>query len=257
MLGIIGGTGLDRSTRLTDIEEVEVSTPYGPPASPLRMAQLDGQRVALILRHGVQHQFAPHRIPYRANLWALKCARVQGILAVATVGGIGLARGAGTLMVPDQVIDYTYGRDVTYFDDFSMGVRHVDMTHPFDEGLRQKLLNVAKVKGVDIEERGTYACTQGPRLETAAEVRRYANDGAHVIGMTLYPECALARELGIPYAALCVSVNHAAGVATSASGIDFSKLDAVVDRATQTALDIVSATVALVYAQDTQLKERF
>ena len=182
-------------------------------------------------------------MPYRANLWALSKLKLSGVIAVGTVGGIAPALGPGALAVPDQLIDYTWGREVTYFDSPETGVRHVDMTWPFDRSLSRRLVMAAGRLGVAVEEKGVYAATQGPRLETAAEVERMRRDGADMIGMTLYPECALARELGLSYAGLCVSVNHAAGMGESAESIDFEGLKDAVAKAVLRAVDVVTEVV--------------
>lgn len=241
MYALIGGTGFTDPTIFEVDEEVEMDTPYGAPSALLQFGRLRGVECVLLRRHGANHQFAPHRVPYRANLWVLHTAKVEGVIAVATVGGIDSALGAGAIAVPDQVIDYTWGREVTYYDDFSvMGMKHVDMTYPFDEGLRVVLREAAKQISVPIMWGGTYATTQGPRLETAAEIRRFERDGANMVGMTLYPECALARELDLRYAAIAVSVNHAAGVATSQQGIAFEKLGAMIKKGVDAGVSVVS-----------------
>lgn len=243
MLALIGGSGFSGPGVLSDTETVEIDTPYGAPSAPIVLGKLGGTPVALLLRHGPGHRFAPHTVPYRANLWALKKLGVEGVVGVATVGGIAGPLGPGGIAVPDQLIDYTWGREVTYYDRPEAGVKHVDMTHPFDRGLREELIAAAAALGKDLMTEGTYACTQGPRLETAAEVRRYARDGADMIGMTLYPECALARELDLPYAGICVSVNHAAGMGDSKDEIDFESLHDVVERAVAKVVEVVEETL--------------
>lgn len=243
MLALIGGSGFSGPGVLTDTETVEIDTPYGAPSAPIVLGKLGGTPVAFLLRHGPGHRFAPHTVPYRANLWALKKLGVEGVVGVATVGGIAGPLGPGGIAVPDQLIDYTWGREVTYYDRPEAGVKHVDMTHPFGRGLREELIAAAAALGKDLMTEGTYACTQGPRLETAAEVRRYARDGADMIGMTLYPECALARELDLPYAGICVSVNHAAGMGDSKDEIDFESLHDVVERAVAKVVEVVEETL--------------
>lgn len=243
MYALIGGSGFTSNDVVTDREEIEMTTPYGAPSAPLVFGRLGGTPIVFLRRHGVNHQFAPHRVPSRANLWALKQAGVEGVIAVATVGGIAADMGPGGIALPDQLIDYTWGREATYYDTPEAGVKHVDMTHPFDRGLREELIAAAAALGKDLMTEGTYACTQGPRLETAAEVRRYARDGADMIGMTLYPECALARELDLPYAGICVSVNHAAGMGDSKDEIDFESLHDVVERAVAKVVEVVEETL--------------
>ena len=244
MYALIGGTGFTDPSIFEVDEEITMETPYGAPSAPLQFGRLRGVECVLLRRHGAAHQFAPHRVPYRANLWALQAAHVDGVIAVATVGGIDVALGPGAIAIPDQVIDYTWGREVTYFDDFATaGMKHVDMTYPFDEGLRVALREGAKQFGATVMWGGTYAATQGPRLETAAEIHRYERDGANMVGMTLYPECALARELDLRYAAIAVSVNHAAGVASSSQGIAFDALGEMIKRGVDSAVSVVATTL--------------
>lgn len=243
MYALIGGSGFEGNDVIRVTEEVEMTTPYGAPSAPIVFGTLGGVEIAFLRRHGVRHEYAPHRVPYRANLWALSKLKVSGVIAVGTVGGIAPALGPGALAVPDQLIDYTWGREVTYFDSPETGVRHVDMTWPFDRSLSRRLIMAAGRLGIPVEERGVYAATQGPRLETAAEVERMRRDGADMIGMTLYPECALARELDLSYAGLCVSVNHAAGMGESAESIDFEGLKDAVAKAVLRAVDVVTEVV--------------
>ena len=216
MYALIGGSGFEGNDVIRVTEEVEMTTPYGAPSAPIVFGTLGGVEIAFLRRHGVRHEYAPHRVP---------------------------ALGPGALAVPDQLIDYTWGREVTYFDSPETGVRHVDMTWPFDRSLSRRLVMAAGRLGVAVEEKGVYAATQGPRLETAAEVERMRRDGADMIGMTLYPECALARELGLSYAGLCVSVNHAAGMGESAESIDFEGLKDAVAKAVLRADDVVTEVV--------------
>lgn len=244
MYALIGGSGFTSNDVVTDREEIEMTTPYGAPSAPLVFGRLGGTPIVFLRRHGVNHQFAPHRVPSRANLWALKQAGVKGIIAVATVGGISPDMGPGAIALPDQLIDYTWGREVTYYDTPEAGVKHVDMTHPYDRTLSAGLAAAAARIGRTVRTGGVYAATQGPRLETAAEVERYRRDGADMIGMTVYPECALARELGLAYAPVCVSVNHAAGIGTSNEGIDFELLKDTVAEAVVSVVDIAKAFVA-------------
>jgi 5'-methylthioinosine phosphorylase len=226
MLAIIGGSGLANLPALEIIERKTLVTPWGEPSAPLVRGRFNhgGREVVFLARHGEQHQLPPHRINYRANIWALRESGVTGIVAVATVGGIAAGFDAGTLAVPDQIIDYTWGRAATYFDGGGDGaaVTHVDFTHPYDEPLRQRLLRAAQRTGEPLRAGGTYAATQGPRLETAAEIARLARDGAHMVGMTGMPEAALARELQLGYATLAAVVNAAAGTGASAQAIDLT-----------------------------------
>ena len=244
MFALIGGSGFTGNNVIEDGEEVEISTPWGAPSAPLVFGSLGGTPIVFLRRHGVRHEFAPHRVPYRANLWALQKVKVDGVIAVGTVGGAAPDMGPGRIAVPDQLLDYTWGREVTYYDDFgAAGMKHVDMTWPFDRALSARLIKAAQRLGTDVRTTGVYACTQGPRLETAAEVKRMRRDGADMIGMTLYPECALARELDLPFAGICVSVNHAAGMGDCADQIDFASLEASLALAVQGVVEIVKETV--------------
>ena len=226
MLAIIGGSSLDTLAALERPQRIAVNTPYGAPSAPLIRGVLNQREVIFLARHGENHSVPPHKINYRANLWALHAQQVTHVLAVVTVGGIGSDFSAGTLAVPDQLIDYTWGRASTFYDgeagEHRGVVRHIDFTRPYDEGLRLQLLRAAQRIQVAVHDGGTYACTQGPRLETAAEIQRLARDGAHVVGMTAMPEAALARELGLPYAAIALVVNAAAGTGVSAQAINLA-----------------------------------
>lgn len=221
MRGILGGAGFYRLTEMTTERRKVVRTPYGLPSGALTFGRIDDcEEIVFLARHGYGHTLAPHVINYRANLWALRDVGVTRIVSVATTGGIRDDCAPGTLVVPDQIVDYTWGRASTFVD-AEQPVIHPDMTEPFSASLRAELLEGAAACGIPIVDGATYACTQGPRLETAAEVRRLRNDGCDLVGMTAMPEAALARELGIEYAALCVVTNYAAGIAGSAQRISF------------------------------------
>ena len=228
---IIGGSGLERLAGLEDAQRRTVLTPFGAPSAPLLTGRLDGHELVFLSRHGEDHTIAPHRINYRANIRALKDAGVEGIVAVATVGGIRTGLGPGALALPDQLIDYTTGRTGTFFESPGEPVVHIDFTHPYDPTLRALLAQAAAEVGESVVCEGTYGCTQGPRLETAAEIRRLERDGCDVVGMTGMPEAALARELGLPYAVITVVANHAAGKGDSATAISLEAIVAVVDQA--------------------------
>jgi 5'-methylthioadenosine phosphorylase len=183
--------------------------------------------VAFLARHGYGHTITPHEVNYRANIWALKTEGASDIISVASVGGIGEGFGPGVLAVPDQLIDYTWGRKQTFFDGGEKPVTHIDFTHPYTGQTRQMLLSAAAACGERVTDGGVYAATQGPRLETGAEVNRLERDGADLIGMTGMPEAALARELGLNYATLAVVVNHAAGRGNSKDVIEFAQIEAI------------------------------
>lgn len=208
-LAIIGGTGLTQLSALTTLKHEKVDTPYGAPSAEFLIGQLNNTEVVFLARHGNPHTIAPHKINYRANIWGLKQLGVEQIVAVAAVGGITREMGPAHIAIPDQVIDYTYGRLHTFYEDEA--VTHIDFTNPYSQELRLRLIDAAAKARVSVTPTGTYGCTQGPRLETTAEIRRMERDGCDLVGMTGMPEAALARELGIAYAAICVVANWAAG----------------------------------------------
>ncbi|MGZ5052306.1 MAG: S-methyl-5'-thioinosine phosphorylase [Methylobacter sp.] len=208
-LAIIGGTGLTQLSALTILKHEKIDTPYGTPSADFLIGQLNNTEVVFLARHGNPHTIAPHKINYRANIWGLKQLGVEQIVAVAAVGGITSEMGPAHIAIPDQVIDYTYGRLHTFYEDEA--VTHIDFTNPYSQGLRLRLIDAAAKAGISVTPIGTYGCTQGPRLETTAEIRRMEQDGCDLVGMTGMPEAALARELGIDYAAISVVANWAAG----------------------------------------------
>lgn len=213
-LAIIGGSGFAALPGLEVTASAVAETPWGVTAAPLVQGTLAGQSVLFLARHGAGHTVPPHLVNYRANIAALAAAGATRIVALGAVGGIGPAFGPGVLAVPDQLIDYTHGRASSFHDGGDSGVVHIDFTWPYDADLRRSLLAAAVAAGVSTHDGGVYAVTQGPRLETAAEVRRLARDGCDLIGMTAMPEAALAREQGIAYATLAFVVNWAAGITT-------------------------------------------
>ena len=231
MLAVIGGSGLAKFAELTKIQRRVMRTPFGDPSGALTFGELDGVPICFLARHGYGHTIAPHEINYRANLWALKEVGVSQIIAVATVGGIDAALAPGALALPDQIIDYTHGRKSTFFEGTDQPVNHIDFTFPYDPTLRLKVQAAARNIDEPIIFGGTYACSQGPRLETAAEIRRMRQDGCDMVGMTAMPESALARELGIPYAAVAVVANHAAGMGNSSQGISLDAIGPILDAA--------------------------
>jgi 5'-methylthioadenosine phosphorylase len=227
MLAIIGGSGFAQIPGF-ELERREVArTPYGEPSSALSFGTLGGQPVILLARHGYGHTIPPHQINYRANIWALQACGASTVLALATVGGIRDDLGPGVLLVPDQILDYTHGRPATFFTLVDRGLHHIDFTFPYSKELRAACSEAARRVGEPIVDGGVYAATQGPRLETAAEVNRLERDGADVIGMTGMPEAVLAKELGLPYATLAIVVNYAAGRGTSGAGIAMDEIAVV------------------------------
>ena len=209
-LAIIGGTGLDTLKGLTITHREMVNTPYGQPSSPLIYGEVCGCSIIFLARHGSAHTIPPHQVNYRANLWALAESGVKKVIAVAAVGGIRKDMSPGRIVFPDQVIDYTWSRQNTYFEGHQ-GVKHIDFTSPYCDELRGLLIEAARSAKLDPVIDGTYAATQGPRLETAAEIRRLEKDGCDIVGMTGMPEAALARELEICYASCSVVANWGAG----------------------------------------------
>ncbi|MDQ7991042.1 MAG: S-methyl-5'-thioinosine phosphorylase [Candidatus Dactylopiibacterium sp.] len=210
-LAVIGGTGLYKLAALRDVETLQPSTRFGAPSGPIRLGTLDGHRVAFLARHGEGHSLPPHKINYRANLAALQSLGAQRVLALNTVGGIGERFGPCVLACPDQLIDYTWGRVSTICEEEGSEVLHVDFGEPYTRALRQDVIAAATRAGVDLVAEGCYGATQGPRLETRAEIARMRRDGCDLVGMTGMPEAGLARELGLDYACLAIVANWAAG----------------------------------------------
>lgn len=231
MLAIIGGSGLSQLDNLKIELRKVVRTPYGEPSGPLTFGRVGGREVVFLARHGNGHTIAPHEVNYRANLWALKAEGVARVVSVASVGGVRKDLDPGTLMVPDQIIDYTWGRRSTFFEGADVPVTHIDFTEPYSSALRQRILDAALLCQERVVDGGVYAATQGPRLETAAEINRMERDGADVVGMTGMPEAVLARELGLEYAAIAVVANYAAGRGDSVRGVSLERIGAVLNEA--------------------------
>jgi 5'-methylthioinosine phosphorylase len=210
-IAIIGGTGLYALDELSDQVRLAPESIYGPLSSSITVGTWYGKRVAFLARHGQDHSIAPHRVNYRANIDGLKQIGVQRIIAINAVGGITPQFGPQVLALPDQLIDYTHGRLSSFSDRPGTTVEHIDFSDPYTESLRQELLAAARAAAVDMVAHGTYATTEGPRLETRAEIRRLERDGSDLVGMTGMPEAPLAREAGLHYASLCVVANWAAG----------------------------------------------
>ena len=240
MLAIIGGSGLSQFPSLKVTHRQVVHTPYGEPSGPLTFGTLLGTPVVFLPRHGEGHSIAPHEVNYCANLWALREQKADGIVSVASVGGIRSDFTPGTIVIPDQIIDYTWGRRSTYFEG-DAPVTHIDFTEPYSHELRARLLAAARACGEPARDKAVYATTQGPRLETSAEVDRLERDGADIVGMTAMPEAALARELGLNYAAIAVVVNFAAGRGDSRAGISMEKIEEVLRESMSRVLHIIEA----------------
>ncbi|MGE3925315.1 MAG: S-methyl-5'-thioinosine phosphorylase [Lautropia sp.] len=243
MIGIIGGSGLASLVGLERVRRRVERTAWGDPSSALSIGELHGQPIVFLARHGYGHTIAPHDINYRANVWALKQAGVDRVISVATVGAIREDIAVGGLVVPDQLIDYTSGRAGTYYAGPDQPVVHVDFTHPYDASLRQLLLTAAGALGEAVRDGGCYGCTNGPRLETAAEIRRLARDGCDLVGMTGMPEAVLAREAELAYAALAIVVNPAPGTREAADGVSMTAVAAVLDEVRARVIAVLAEAV--------------
>ncbi len=242
-IGIIGGSGLAKLENLEITKREMVQTPFGEPSGPLVTGLLSGREVVFLARHGYGHTIPPHKINYRANIWAFHELGVKGIIAAAAVGGIRTDMGPGQIAIPDQLIDYTFLRAGTYFDGGEDGVNHIDFTHPYSDRLRQALIDAAAKTDIDVVTDGVYAVTEGPRLETAAEINRLDHDGCTMVGMTAMPEAALARELEIDYATCAFVVNWAAG--RSDDLIDMKQIEKYMEIGTQQLRSLFAKVVSL------------
>lgn len=248
MFAVIGGTGLTQMQGLVIETSHTLTTPFGEPSAPVQQGTLGTQKVLFLARHGHPHQIPPHQINYRANLWALQALGATQIIAVNAVGGINPNTPAAGIMIPNQLIDYTWGRPATFFeqgartDGIGFDVTHVDFSWPYDEDLRQHLLASARALDLTVTAQGVYACTQGPRLETAAEIRRLAQDGCDIVGMTGMPEAALARELKLPYACIALVVNMAAGLTDEE--ITMAEIEAALQQGMGKVLKLLTQTLS-------------
>ncbi|MCU7871592.1 MAG: S-methyl-5'-thioinosine phosphorylase [Candidatus Thiodiazotropha sp. (ex Lucinoma borealis)] len=223
-LAIIGGTGLDEMPDLEITHREVCHTPFGQPSAALTHGRMSDREVVFLPRHGASHMIPPHLVNYRANLWALRHLGVETVLGVAAVGGITSEMGPSRIIIPDQIIDYTFGRDHTIYDTDLSHITHIDFTQPYCENLRQELIEAGRLCGANPIGTATYGATQGPRLESAAEIVRMERDGCDIVGMTGMPEAALARELNLCYASCSVVSNWAAGkVETSINMKDIEK----------------------------------
>lgn len=242
-LAIIGGTGLYAFPGFGSAEKRVVHTPFGEPSGHVVLGELAGKRVAFLARHGESHTLAPHRVNYRANVWALHHLGARRVLGVNAVGGIGEKMGPRVIAVPDQIIDYTHGRLDSFCDADGAKVEHIDFTEPYCPMLRAELIVAAKGAKIAVVDGGCYGATQGPRLETRAEIARMRRDGCDLVGMTGMPEAALARELGVEYACLALVANWAAGCGGEAS-ISLPEIYANLEAATAQVPPIVRALLA-------------
>jgi 5'-methylthioinosine phosphorylase len=244
VLAIIGGSGLTKLGNLDVTHKKAVRTPYGEPSGALTFGNIAGRAVVFLARHGYGHTIPPHEVNYRANIWALKQEKVDGVISVASVGGIRADMKPGTIAVPHQIIDYTWGRKFTYFEGGEQPVTHIDFTDPYSAAWRSRIIAAAKACGEPVLDGAVYASTQGPRLETAAEINRLERDGADQVGMTGMPEAALAREAGLEYAAIAVVANFAAGRADSLHGIRMEEIEAVLQQSLARVRRIIESVVS-------------
>jgi 5'-methylthioinosine phosphorylase len=226
-IAVIGGTGLCDWPGAEVLDESQVETSYGAPSALLQRIRYEGAEFLFLARHGKGHQIPPHAINYRANIAALKKAGVDALVSVNAVGGISERFVTGVIVIPNQINDYTWGRDHTFFDGENGKVEHIDFSFPYSQDLRSRLANAAVDANIAFEDYGVYAVTQGPRLETAAEISRLARDGNDIVGMTAMPEASLAREAGIEYASVALVVNPGAGL--SENIITMEDIQAVID----------------------------
>jgi len=210
-LAVIGGSGLYDFPDLANAQRHAPDTPYGPASGDVVVGDFAGHRVAFLARHGESHSLPPHRVNYRANLWALHRLGARRVIGVNAVGGIRADMGPRSIVVPNQIIDYTHGRYTSFCDVEGAEVKHIDFSEPYTEALRRDLLAAAGRAGITAIDGGCYGATQGPRLETRAEIARMKRDGCDLVGMTGMPEAALARELEMAYACLALVANFAAG----------------------------------------------
>ena len=237
---VIGGSGLCKlSENFLEESSKKPNTPYGDLSSELIIGDLNGHRVVFLPRHGASHQIPPHKINYRANLWALHELGVTHIIAVNAVGGID--HGPHSLVLPDQIIDYTSGRLHTFSDGDSSEVSHIDFSQPYSQFLRKKVMLASKACGISIASSGTYGCTNGPRLETSAEIRKMRSDGCSIIGMTGMPEAALARELGMEYVSIAMVVNWCSGLTDEI--VDMADIRQILDMGMNSVFQLIGATL--------------
>jgi 5'-methylthioinosine phosphorylase len=239
-LAVIGGTGLYNFPGLEQVEKRAVATPYGDASGALVFGTLGGRRIVFLARHGEDHRFAPHRVNYRANVWALHNVGARRIVGVNAVGGIRHDMGPRVVAVPDQLIDYSHGRITSFSDVEGVKVEHIDFSEPYSASLRRDLLAAAAAANVPVVDGGCYGATQGPRLETRAEIERLRRDGCDLVGMTGMPEAALARELNVDYACLALVANWAAGCGDAAE-ISLDEIFANLHAATAQVPAIISA----------------
>lgn len=241
LIAVIGGSGFYQFPGMSDVEQKRVETPFGDVIG-LEVGRVSSKKVVFLARHGGGHRLPPHKINYRANIWALYQLNVGRIISLNAVGGISSNTPPNTFVIPDQIIDYTYGREHSYAELLSAELNHIDFTEPFSGPLRETLTNVLQDSGLDWVSSGTYGCTQGPRLETAAEIRRMEQDGCDIVGMTAMPEAALAKELKMQYVSLCTVANWAAGKSNDA--LTMAEIQNILEKSRLPIQQILTAAIA-------------
>lgn len=244
MLAIIGGRGLTELASLKITHRQVMRTPYGEPSGAFLFGTLNQHEVIFLARHGFGHTIPPHLVNYRANLWALREQGVSNVVSIATVGGIRADLTPGTIVVPDQIIDYTNGRDATFYDTRDTSYTNTNFALPYCQKLRDRILRSADIVQQPCVDGGVYAATQGPRLDSIAEINRYERDGADMVGMTGMPETALAMELGMNYAIIAVIVNYAAGRGDNQKGINMEQVNATANTAMERVRGILECLVS-------------
>ncbi len=245
-IAIIGGTGVESLALVDWSDGIFPTTPFGATSGPVASGTVRGRNVFFLNRHGSTH-IPPHEVNYRANIHALRELGADRVVAINAVGGIAADMRPGTLVIPDQLIDYTWGREHTFDEGGREALQHIDFTDPYDRGLRRALLDAAGMVGVACCETATYGVTQGPRLETAAEIGRMKRDGCDVVGMTAMPEAALAREAGLAYASICMVVNPAAGIGELPITLDMMR--GILRREVDTVTGLLSCFLSHLQAQ--------
>lgn len=243
MIAIIGGRGLTQLVNLKITHQQVMRTPYGEPSGAFLFGMLDEHEVIFLARHGYGHTIPPHLVNYRANLWALREQGASKVISIATVGGIRADLKPGVIVVPDQIIDYTHGRDSTFFEGRDKPFSNADFTFPYSTMLRDRILRSAKTAQQPCVDGGVYAAMQGPRLDSIAEINRFERDGADMVGMTGMPETALAKEMELNYATIAVVANYAAGRGDSATGISMESVNATASEAMARVRSILECVV--------------
>ena len=245
MLSIIGGSGLTQLANLEITHRQVIRTPFGEPSGALTMGKLSNEEIVFLARHGYGHTIPPHEVNYRANIWAIHSRGVKDLVSVASVGGIHADLKPGTIVIPDQIIDYSHDRHTTFREGKDKPVVHMDFTEPYCQKMRALCLRAVQAAGETCVDGGVYASVQGPRLETKAEINRLERDGATMVGMTGMPEAGLAKEIGLCYATIGVVANFAAGRGSSKDAIHYDEVEAVLKQSMQRVRNILEHLVAL------------